>query len=295
MIRRAVVLGFGLLAFSASTAPLEVTTVPFNYLHHEVVVTARIAGSGPYAFLLDTGTTPSVVDAALAKRLGLRATGAAGRATDIGSSLTSTTAYPVAVRDLQFGTLHIKRLDAIALDISGMSKQLGVPLAGVLGSNFFDGHVVQVDYPCRKASVLVDALPARFTARFREIASGWIVTNDAWVGSRRVRATIDTGNSGVPIVTGPGIRALHLQAAARAGKTVSSFSYGGHHRETLGVLHNVRLGSRPLGTLKVRFLPEAGNPFDINIGNQPFQHYVVTFDYVRGLLTVNSARACSAS
>jgi hypothetical protein len=293
MTWRAAALGLGLLAFPAATNPPALATVPFTYLHHEVVVRARIAGAGPFAFLLDTGTTPSIIDAVLAKRLGLSARGAAGRGTDIGS--TSTTAYPVTIRDLQVGALHVSRLDARSLNIAATSKRIGVPLAGVLGSNIFDGRVVQIDYPCRKISVLADALLAPFTARFNEIADGWIVTNDFWVGSQRASAAIDTGDSGVAIVTGPGIEALHLQTAARAGKTVSSFSYGGRHSETLGVLHDVRLGSRPLGTLTARFLPEADNSFDVNIGNRLLQHFVVTFDYARGLLTISPARACSGS
>jgi hypothetical protein len=168
-----------------------------------------------------------------------------------------------------------------------------VPVDGVLGSNFFDGRVVQIDYPCRRVSVLSDALLEPFTARLTEVAGGWIVTDDVWIGSQRVSATIDTGDSGAPIVTGRGIAALHLQQAARQGKTVSSVSYGGRHRETLGVLHDVRLGSTPLGTLQARFLPSADNPFDVNIGNQPLQRFIATFDYVRGLLTLSPARACS--
>ncbi len=293
MTWRAAVLGLGFLASSTVAKPPAVTTVPFTYLHHEVVVSARIAGSGPYAFLLDTGTTPSIVDAALAKRLGLRAMGAGKRGTDIGSS--STMVYPVVIHDLQFGALHVNRLDALSLNIAGMGKRLGFPLAGVFGSNIFDGRVVQIDFPCRKVSVLADALPAPFTVRFKEIAVGSIVTNDVWVGAQRASATIDTGDSGVPIVTGHGITALHLHAAARAGKPVSSFGYAGRHSETAGVLRDVRLGSRTLGTLNVRFLPQADNPYDLNIGNRSLQHFVVTFDYVRGLLTMSPARACSAS
>ena len=291
MTWRAAVLGFGLFAFPAVAAPPS-TTVPFKYLHHEVVVNARIAGSGPYAFLLDTGTTPSIVDVALAKRLGLRI-GAAGQGTDIGAS--STPGHPVTVRELQFGALHINRLNAIALDVSGIGKELGVSLAGVLGSNFFDGRAVQIDYPCRKVSVLANALPEPFTARFTEIASGWIVTSDVWVGSRHVNAAIDTGDSGVPVITGPGIAALHLQAAARVGRKVASLSYGGRHSETLGVLRDVRLGSRFLGTLQARFLPQADDAFDLNIGNQPLQHFVVTLDYMHGLLTLSHERASCAS
>jgi Aspartyl protease len=60
-------------ALTATNVPAALSTVPFRYVHHEILVNVRIGKSGPYTFMLDTGTTPSVVDAALAKRLGNRA------------------------------------------------------------------------------------------------------------------------------------------------------------------------------------------------------------------------------
>jgi hypothetical protein len=289
---RAIVLVLSFVILPATAARSAGTTVPFNYTNHELVVSVRIAGSGPYRFLLDSGTTPSVIDTALAKQFGLRATGAAGRGTDIGSSSTPIS-HSVSIRDLRFGSVHVNRLDAITQDLSPISKRLGITLAGVLGSNFFDGRVVQIDYPCRTVSVLAYALHAPFTARFREDSSGWIVTDGVWVDSRHASAAIDTGDAGFPIVTGTGIVALHLQTEARAGKAIISVGYGGRHRETLGTLHDVRLGSESLGTLTARYLPEAKDPFDINIGNRPLQHFVVTFDYVRRLLTLNPPRSCN--
>ena len=271
-------LTFGLLASPT------VSTVPFRYVHHEILVNVRIGTSGPYTFMLDTGTTPSVVDAALAKRLGLRPAGAAERGSDLGGG--SASMYPVTLRGLRFGSVTTGRVDALAADVSAVGKQLGVHLDGVIGSDFFDGRVVRIDYPCRTVSVLPDAVLAPFAARFTEIPSGWIVTGDARADGRRITATIDTGNSGTPVVTARGIARLRLQAAARAGKRTGSFSYGGRHSETEGVLHDIRIGPIRLGTSKARFLASSKESFDVNIGNRSLQRYAVTFDYVRGLLTI---------
>ncbi|MDQ6767122.1 MAG: retropepsin-like domain-containing protein [Candidatus Eremiobacteraeota bacterium] len=246
LILRAGVLAFGLLAFLALTVPPAVTTVPFHYVHHELLVNARIGGSGPYTFLLDTGTTPSIIDVALMKRLGLPFEGAAAHGTDIGSG--SMKVYPVTLRAVDIGSLRMSRLDALAVDISDLGNKLGVHIDGVLGSNFFDGRVVEVNYSCRTVSVLSDAMLAPVSARFTENASGYIVTNDVWVGPQRASATIDTGDSGTMLVTGTGIAALHLRSAASTGKAVSGISYGGRHRETEGMLPGVRIGSTLLGT-----------------------------------------------
>jgi hypothetical protein len=291
LIVRAGVLAFGLLGLLAVTFPPAVTTVPFHYVHHELLVHARIGASGPYTFLLDTGTTPSIIDVALVKRLGLPSKGAAAHGTDVGES--SITVYPVTLHDVQLGSLRIRQLAALATDISGIGNKLGVHLDGVLGSNFFDRRVVQIDYPCRTVSVLSDAVLAPFAARFTENASGYIITNDVWMGSQRASATIDTGDSGTMLITGTGIAALHLQSTARSGKAVSSVSYGGRHSETEGMLPEVRIGSTVLGPIKARFLPAADDPFDINIGNQTLERFVVTLDYVRGLFTLSPPRSCS--
>jgi Aspartyl protease len=288
---RAIVFVLPFVFLPATAARSAGTTVPFTYTHHELVVSVQIAGSGPYRFLLDSGTTPSVIDATLAKKFGLRATGAAGRGTDIGSSATPIS-YPVTIRDLTFGSVQVSRLNAVTQDLSPISKGLGISLAGVLGSNFFDGRVIQIDYPCRTISIMAHALRARVTARFREDPSGWIVTNDVWVDSRHASAAIDTGDAGFPIVTRAGIVALHLQTEARTGKAITSVGYAGRHRETLGTLRNVRLGSESFGTLTARLLSDANAPFDINIGNRLLQRLVVTFDYVRGLLTLSPSRSC---
>jgi predicted aspartyl protease len=271
-------------AVATASTPAALSTVPFRYVHHEIVVNVRIGGSGPYTFMLDTGTTPTVIDAALAKRLRLRPAGAAGSGSDLGGG--GAVVHPVTLHGLRFGSVTTSRVNALATDVSAVGKQLGVHLDGVLGSDFFDGRVVQIDYPCRTVSVLSDAVLAPFTARFTELPSGWIVTNDVWINGRRIKATIDTGNSGTPVVTARGITTLRLQAAARAGKRTGSFSYGGRHSETEGVLHDIRIGPIRLGTSKARFLASSKESFDVNIGNRALQRYTVTFDYVRGLLTI---------
>ena len=268
----------------ALCAAVALSTVPFRYVHHEVLVNVHIGQSGPYTFMLDTGTTPSIIDAALAKRLRVRTAGAAASGSDLGGG--SASMRPVTLRELQVGSVTTGRVEALAADVSAIGKRLGVRLDGVLGSDFFDGRVVQIDYPCRTVSVLFDAVLAPFTARFTEIRSGWIVTDDVWANGRRITATIDTGNSGTPVVTARGIATLALQAAARAGKQTGSFSYGGRHSETEGTLHDVRIGPISVGTTKARFLPSSKESFDVNLGNRALQRYAVTFDYVRGLLTI---------
>jgi predicted aspartyl protease len=271
-------------------APSPMTTVKFRYVHQEIVVSATVDGKGPYAFLLDTGTTPSVVDSAIAKTLEIRANGPAGRGNDMAGG--TTTAFPAALHGLRYGSMAIGPLDILVTDLSAMSKRLAVQLAGVLGSNFFDGRSVRIDYPCAETSIMTSHDDAPLTAPFKVLASGWIDVDDAWANGKRVSAAIDTGNSGTPVVTKRGIAKLGLQRQAQTGAATQSRSFGGSHAETQGALSELRIGDAKFGAPVVRFLSSSDDAFDINIGNRTLEKYVVTLDYLRGRLTIAKGHRC---
>jgi predicted aspartyl protease len=280
----------GLLGAAKPLAPSPMTTVKFRYVHHEIVFTATVDGRGPYAFLLDTGTTPSVVDTAVAQTLEIRANGPAARGNDMAGGATK--AFPATLHGLRYGTMAIGPLDILVTDLSSISKQLGMPLAGVLGSNFFDGRSVRIDYPCSETSIMTSHDDAPLTAPFKVLPSGWIDIDDAWANQKRISATIDTGNSGTPVVTKRGIAKLGLQQQAKGGVTTHSQSFGGSHAETQGALSELRVGEIEFGAPAVRFLPTSDDVFDINIGNRMLEKYVVTLDYLRGRLTIAKAHPC---
>jgi predicted aspartyl protease len=281
---------FGLLGAAKPLAPSPMTTVKFRYVHHEIVVSATVDGKGPYAFLLDTGTTPSVVDTAVAKALEIRGNGPAARGSDIAGGTTK--AFPATLQGLRYGTMAIGPLDVLVSDLSAMSKQLGVSLAGVLGSNFFDGRSVRTDYPCTEAAIMTSHDDAPQTAPFKLLPSGWTDVADAWANGKRISAAIDTGNSGTPVVTKRGIAKLGLQRQAQAGTATQSRSFGGSHTETNGSLSELRIGDTQFGATAVRFLPSSNDAFDINIGNRTLEKDVVTLDYLRGRLTIAKAHPC---
>ncbi len=194
-----------LLAQSTATAaqPASAVSFPFKYLNHEVVVDVRVGSSGPYHFLLDTDTSPSGIDLALARRLRLPLSRPAGNGSGIGSG--TLTAIPLVIPRMSVGGLPVTNLDALAFDLSKLSAQFGGRIAGVLGTSFFNHRVVQIDYPCRRVSILPDALLQPYTARFfsdeNGIGTGEDLSSDVCVNGRRIVATFDTGDSGESFVT----------------------------------------------------------------------------------------------
>lgn len=259
--------------------------VPFSYIRHEIVVTGRIAGTGPFAFLLDTDTTPSAMDLALAKKLRLHFYGESGTASGIGSKKSKV--RPVTIDRLEIGALRVPRVEALAIDLSALRSHFHVPIVAVLGTSLFAGRVVQIDYACRTFTFLRRSTGEAFTARFRTAAdSGQNVSDDVRLGPQRVSATFDTGDSGFSFVTHKGIAELHMQEAARNGRAASGFGYNGDTKATSGVLNGLKIGTVRIGTVATTFLPSVRDPFDLNIGNQTLSGFVVTFDYQRNRLTL---------
>jgi predicted aspartyl protease len=291
MFRAAAMLGAFVMTTTAGRA--ETTTIPFRYIDHELLVDVRLNGRRPYAFLIDSGTAPSVIDINLARRLDIPVSNRPAHGVDITSQPIHV--YPATLQNVALGTMRIARIQAVAANISAFTTRLKTPVAGVLGGSFFDGRVTRIDYHCRTISVATTGGSGKPTVRVTKDPLGYIYTDDAWIGKQRVRAMFDTGNSGTIVVTGTGIAHLHLQNAARTGKIAESYGYLGLVQQTEGTLRDVRIGNLALGTMPARFLPVASDQLDVNFGNRTFERFIIALDYVRGTLTLSPPRACATA
>ncbi len=278
-----------LLPLSAARAGVSPELIPFQYDHNGILVHVRVDGTGPYRFLIDTDTTPSVIDLTVAKQLQLPL-GRAASGTGIGSGRIAV--YPVSIPQVDLGQESVQHLDALALDLSALSARVGIRIDGLLGTSFLNGRILQINYRCTTVSFLQQSLSEPVTARFRWNADGGNTIDDASVGATRVRATFDSGDGGFSILTANGILALNLKAAAESGQATIANGFRGQETGSLGVIDDVRMGSVSLGTLQTEFLPNQHSPFELNIGNRALEHYLVTMDYRKGTLTLSEPPAC---
>ena len=140
------------LAQAELVGHLRVTrmAVSFDLVANQVVVGIRIGGRGPFPCLLDTAAAPSVVDLTLARDLGLRVSddrpGAAA-----GQGSQAPLYYPWE-STRTFGSVgrEVGDVEAVAFDLSRLGAKLNQPLHAILGQSFFEGRVVQIDYPNRR-------------------------------------------------------------------------------------------------------------------------------------------------
>ena len=270
----------------ATGADLE---LPFDFLHNQIVLQVTIRGTGPYNFVLDTGTRASTVDLELAHRLGLPL--ASGQAT--------------MLDDVRLAGLAVEKLPTVALDLSKVSVQLGRPLHGVLGYNFLASQVTRIDYFRRRIRFSTE-LPfpssapppdtskrVSFPMQFR---SGSIlpVLEDCFVNGTKIAVTLDTGSSLGLILFPKAVRLLGLEELARTGIPMEAAGYQGAARLTKGWVRSMMLKSIDLGAMEVAYVRGGyGDNEDVerrggNVGNATLQDFILTLDYRDGVVVLET-------
>ncbi len=128
-------------------------TLPLSYHQRHLFVEAHLVGDGvglDGTFLLDTGSTLSMLDADVARRLGLQRRGDF-EGLGIGGTM-----------DVQLVRLPFLRVGGVLLEdqllgvvdlADDMERQLGVRVAGLLGYDFFSRLVVTLDYAGRSCTL----------------------------------------------------------------------------------------------------------------------------------------------
>jgi predicted aspartyl protease len=236
--------------------------------------------------MVDTGTDPSVVDLALARklRLGL-AHGGSGTGGGSGKSLVFQTSIP----QLSVGGLGVRNVDALAIDMSRQSRKLGVSIGGVLGYSFLEGRVTQFDYT--HAVLIVgdasDRSDGTTVLPFRLDSDNGVII-DVLVNGKRAVADLDTGSNGALAVTPKAIRALGLTQSARFGTPISGLGYNGTYRATKGFVDRLQLGDTEIAHVPTTFWPpKSGHdatPWQVNVGNRLLRRFDPIFDYRRKLV-----------
>lgn len=282
----AFLLGLGLM----HAADIE---IPFDFLHNQIVLRARVNGQGPFDFIVDTGTRESVLDAGLARRLKLElgplvpVTGAGdGRA----KSRTGI------CRQVRIGGLPATDLNVAVLDLSHVSRTLGRPLHGVLGFGFLSSYVVEIDYFRRVIRFLSAPPEARpnsgalsFAMRFGA-NSVLPVLDDFYVNGAKVPVTLDTGSSLGLVLFPDAVKLLNLGELAREGIPMHAAGYLGEAQLTKGWVTSAGIRDLALGAIEVAYVTKGyGDAEDVerrggSLGNAILQEFRVTLDYPRRIL-----------
>jgi hypothetical protein len=92
-------------------------------------------------FVIDTGTSPSILNIAVARRLGLPLSRA--RVSAIGG-LSDT--FAATVPEIRLGPLHSISVPVLVSDLSRVERDLKLPIAGILGFDILGKSSFRLDY-----------------------------------------------------------------------------------------------------------------------------------------------------
>jgi predicted aspartyl protease len=135
----AVLLSFATVPGGAES-PQKVTVSMRPYKGTRSVVAVKVNGAGPYDFMVDTGATVTVLDAALFHELGLPAEGAFR----VTSSAGATSQIRSVVEEITLDSLSVRNVAVVSMK----SPMTGIDyraVRGILGENFLRHFDILID------------------------------------------------------------------------------------------------------------------------------------------------------
>lgn len=175
-----------LLGFIASAWAGDTPKAKFRLKDDFIII---VAGSiGPLQNLnlvVDTGAYRSVVDAGVARRLGL-----AARADEVVILGRSQAATRVEISDVKFGPVSVSNISVLAVDLTPFARQLGTRIDAVVGLDVLRGRNFAIDY--RHRELVFDTLELRGPVVPFDPASPYLVVT-AEVSGQPMRLLVDTG------------------------------------------------------------------------------------------------------
>ena len=273
------------------TAAGDSVVVPFVLRNNQVLVRGTIGDSDSLWFIVDSGAGSHCVNMSTAKTLGIDL-GEGAEAHGAGGTVKAGTASDLVYR---VKDLTIDAPFSAAIDLDGVSLQIGVPVGGVLGYPLFERTVFTFDYD---RSELVLHRPS-----FRPVGSALPLTfqfNHPYVPGKLTLPgrtasagsfVLDTG-SALALVLSPEFVEKE-NALTTVPKTLETRlgGVGGLSFQPIGRVERLELGpyalERPIAVLSAKGPGSTSGPGSIgNIGGDVLQRFRVTFDYPRKELRI---------
>jgi len=132
---------------------VEVSSIEFQLASHDkpiIIVKATVNDKGPFDFAVDTGASVTVISKRTAEKLGISnepSTPKRGQCCGGGIDMSLR-----RVESVQVGEAEQRNLEVALMDLSSISKCLGMELEGIIGHNFMKSYMIIIDYPKKTIS-----------------------------------------------------------------------------------------------------------------------------------------------
>ena len=252
----------------------KAVVLPGHVIGNVIVVEDKWDKFGPYHFIVDTGSSVTLVSSDLAKRYGdkgsppedeppVRVRSAEGGYASL---------VPVTLSRFQLGNARFQYVPALVYDCSDLSAQFGVRIDGILGFPLFRKTVLTLDYPNERivirSKIPEDGIPGE-TILFNNADK--IPLIPIRLGDREFAALIDSGSAAAISINPAGLSPA-FQFGPVDGPTVSTLA--GDRPSKVGRLSGVvRIGSFDVPQPVAEVTDELSS-----LGGGILSHFTITFD-----------------
>lgn len=256
--------------------------LPAETVGNYLIVEAKWDREGPYRFLVDTGTSITLVTPALARRYPGRTAppSTAPRVPVKGANGEMTELPATSLRRLELGAARFDEVPALIYDCAPLSAHLGIKIDGVLGFPLFRETLLTLDYPGKR--VLLQ--PASSHALVPGTVIGFddqskVPLIQVRLGQRTFAALIDSGSDSTFSLNPVGLSPQFAEPP-RLGATVGTIT-AGDRVERLGRLAEpIALGTQIFEQPIVDLTDELSA-----VGGGMLRHFAVTFDQEHNRVT----------
>ena len=263
------------------------TTLPARVISNFFVVETKLSDGKTYRFIVDTGSTATLISPELAKKFAMKERhGAPRRKVHVRSaSGGEIDLEAVTLRRLSLGDALFERVPALIFDFTDLSGHLGVPIDGIVGFPVFRNTLLTMDYPGNK--LVIESYPEfpgpRPPSSLR--VSPIAFNNEEGtplipiqMGNESFIVLIDSGNDGSLSLNPVGLHP-HFANGPRVGTLISSLQ--GDRRQLTGRLsQKVLIGTQAIENPIVDLTDQLSS-----IGGEFLRHFVVTFDQLHNQVT----------
>lgn len=263
-----------------TTLDSPLVVLPAQTLGNYLVVEAKWDRHGPYRFLVDTGSTVTLMTPELVKRYpGLAPVNAKPtipvKSADGGTALLP----PATLRRLELGDALFENVPVLVYDCSALSAHLGVKIDGILGFPLFRETILTLDYP-RSRVLLTPAFNAPLqpgaTIPFNNANKKPLIS--IRLGDTFLVALIDSGGDAALRLNPVGLNP-NFAAAPRPGGLIATLT--GDSEQQVGRLADpLTIGNYAVSQSLVEITDELSA-----LGGGILRHFTVTFDQERSRVT----------
>jgi Aspartyl protease len=256
-------------------AKTNLPEIPFRLCNDNLIA---VKGSiGPIKnvnFILDTGTSPTIIAGKIAAHLKLR-----GQTGFIVTLNGTTQGESLIVPHLQIGSLQADSAKVVVKDLGSLEQTLGISLGGIVGLDILSAMNFSIDYQRKK--IVFGSVANMQKAVPLATRSPYLLVK-AEVEGQQLRLLLDSGTPGLLLYRN---RIDTKPEKLRVDPNRLIFTSGGMNQ--VSWLHaDVKLGEHNLSAVDVAIADvdsDPGNDFDGLLGFAKMGFRKVTFDFQHGL------------